>query len=57
MERLIHKSKSFKKAEEWDISQHIGMTPDERQEVAAELRKRVYGKGTIDVREAERNKR
>jgi len=50
MERIIHKSKSFKQAEEWDISQHIGMTPDERQEVAAELRKRVYGKRAVDIR-------
>ncbi len=57
MERVIHKSKSFKQAEEWDISQHISMTPDEHQEVAAELRKRVYGRGAVDVREAERNKR
>lgn len=56
MERVIHKSKSFKQPEEWDILQPIGMTSEERQAVAAELRKRVYGKDAVDVREAEHKK-
>jgi hypothetical protein len=28
------------------------MTPEERQKVAKELRKRVYGRKTVDVRES-----
>lgn len=55
MERVYHKTKSYKEAEEWDILQHIRMTPEERQCVAAELRKRVYGENCPDVREAQRN--
>ena len=51
MKRIGKKSKNFEEAEAWDILQHIRMTPEERQEVAAELRKRVYGKESPDVRE------
>ena len=52
MERTYHKSWSFKDAEEWDILQNVRMTPDERQAVASEIKKRVYGKEAPDVREA-----
>jgi len=38
-------------AEEWDILQHIRMTPEERQRVAAELRKRVFCSATDPVKE------
>ncbi len=51
MKRVFHKSENFKDAEEWDVLQHIQMTPEERQEVAAELKKRVYGKEPLDVRQ------
>jgi hypothetical protein len=51
MKRILHKSKTFKEAEEWDIQQHIQMTPEERQEVAAELRRRTFGRETPDVRD------
>ena len=47
----MNKSKNFREAEKWDILQQIRMTPEERQEVAAELRKRVYGSDVPDVRE------
>jgi len=43
MKRVFQKSKSFKEAEEWDIHQHVKMTSEERQKVANELKKRVYG--------------
>jgi len=56
MKRIINKSKSFREAEEWDILQHTRMTPEERQEAAAELRRRVYGTKRPDVREAHRQK-
>ena len=51
MKRIFHKTNDFKKAEEWDIKQHVQMTPEERQEAATELKKRVYGKNNRDVRE------
>ncbi|MGA7159616.1 MAG: hypothetical protein WBZ48_01355 [Bacteroidota bacterium] len=43
MRRIINKAKNFKEAEEWDIVQQITMTAAERQHVAQELRRRVYG--------------
>jgi len=56
MKRILHKSKSFKEAEEWDILQQIRMTPEERQAAAAELRHRVFGKDAPDVRDVKRTK-
>jgi len=56
MIRVCHRAKSFQEAEEWDILQHIRMTPEERQEAAAEIRQKVYGTDSPDVgaaREAE----
>ncbi|MFC1822573.1 hypothetical protein ACFL9T_07685 [Thermodesulfobacteriota bacterium] len=52
MERIVNKSHNFKEAEEWDILQHIQMSPEERQKAAEELRKRVYGKNAPDIRKA-----
>jgi len=53
MERVLQKSRSFKQAEEWDILQHVSMTPEQRQKAADQLREKVYGKGAPDVREAQ----
>ncbi len=52
MKRIVKKSNNFKDAEEWDILQHIKMSPEERQKAATELRMRVYGKNQPDVRES-----
>ena len=54
IKRIVHKTDNYKEAEEWDILQHTRMTPEERQEAAAELRRRVYGTRRPDVREAHR---
>jgi hypothetical protein len=51
MIKIGHKSKSFQEAEDWDIRQHVQMTPQERQEAADDLRQRVYGTDRPDVRE------
>ena len=56
MKRIVNKTKSFKEAEEWNILQHIQLTPEERQTVAATLRMRVYGKKPPDIREVYRVK-
>ena len=56
MQRVIHKAKSFKEAEEWDILQQINMTPEERQKIALALKRRVFGKNPPDVREYYKNK-
>jgi len=54
--RIVHISKNFAEAEAWDIRQQLEMTPEERQKVAYELRKRVYGNDCPDVKEAQRIK-
>jgi len=51
MERIAHKSKSFKEAERWDIAQQVAMTPQERFEAAAELKRRAYPTPHKDIRE------
>jgi hypothetical protein len=54
MEKTFHKARSYKDAEEWDIFQNVRMIPEERQAVASEIKKRVYGKDSPDVREVHR---
>jgi hypothetical protein len=54
MERIVRKSQGFEQADRWDVEQQTSMTPEERQEVARELRERAYGKDVPDVREAVR---
>lgn len=56
MERIINKSRSFIKAEEWDIKQYKAMTPEERQYIAKILKEKFYGKNCPDVREVEKKK-
>ena len=52
MKRVYNKAKDYKEAEEWDILQNLRMSVEERQSVAKQLRVRVYGEKTIDVRES-----
>ncbi|MEW6606214.1 MAG: hypothetical protein AB1414_02005 [bacterium] len=52
MERIVYKTNNFKAAEEWNILQQTQLTPKQRQEIALELRKRVYGTKSLDVKEA-----
>jgi hypothetical protein len=56
MKRIFHKAKDFREAEEGDILQEVQMTPDERQEAAKELAKRVYGMDAPDFREGHKNR-
>lgn len=52
MERIVNKAKNHKDAEEWDVAQQIGMTYEQRQEIARELRTRFFGSDNVDVRES-----
>jgi len=54
MERVVHISRSFEEAEQYDILQNISMTPDERLAAARQLALRVYGENQPDVRESHR---
>ena len=49
-----HVSWSYKEADEYDIEQQISMTPEERQEIAGELKRRCYGDDVSDIREVDR---
>jgi hypothetical protein len=52
--RVVNKARSFSEAREWDITQNVRMSPEERRSVARELRRRVYGEKCPDVRDATR---
>ena len=51
MKRIFNRAKTHREAEKWDILQHVQMSSEQRQEVAAELKRRVYGSDVPDVRE------
>jgi hypothetical protein len=50
MERVVHKAKGFKDAEEWDIQQQVAMTPEQRMQAAKEFCDRAYPANTPDIR-------
>ena len=54
--KLFPTVKNFQEAEDWDIEQHLNMTSEQRQNIAKELRRRVYGDKPIDVKESVRKK-
>ena len=49
MQRVVHKSKSFKEADETDVRQQLAMTPQQRVDAARALQRRVFGAGK-DIR-------
>ena len=56
MKRKVHIARNHKEAEEYNIMQHLKMTPDERLAAAKKLKERVYGKNCPDIREAHKRK-
>ena len=56
VERVVHKSKDFQAAAAWDIEQQVRMTPNERRAIARQLKERVYGRRTKDVRACHQTK-
>jgi hypothetical protein len=57
MKRIVNIARNHQEARDWDIQQAISMTPEERKAVALELKRKVYGVDSPDVKEAERMKR
>jgi len=51
VERIAHKSRNFKEADDWDVDQQIRMTSNERWAVARLLKERAYGRTNKDVRQ------
>jgi len=54
MERVCNKARTFEEAEEQDLLYYVRMTVDERQELAKELREKVYGEEVSDVRDVKK---
>lgn len=50
MERICTKARTFQEAEEQNVAQYVRMSSVQRQEIAKELRERVYRKDAPDVR-------
>ena len=52
MERVCHKAKGFKEADEWDVQQQIAMTPEQRLAAAKILRDRIYPPPHTDIHDS-----
>jgi len=50
--RVVHKSHSFVEADEWDGAQQIRLSPEQRQAIARELKRRCWGDNPPDIRSA-----
>lgn len=51
MERIVHKSRQFAEADDWDVRQQISMSARERMRAARELKDRLYPKQSLDIRQ------
>jgi hypothetical protein len=51
MERVVNKARNFREAGEWDVTQQVNLTPEQRQEISRALKERFYGRNNVDVRE------
>ena len=50
MKKVVNKTKSFQKADQWDVSQNTALTLKERLRIAEQLKQRVYTGKEPDVR-------
>jgi hypothetical protein len=57
MERIVHKARNFAEAGEWEIRQHLEMTPQERMRAAKLLKERLFPGKNPDVREWHRTRK
>ena len=57
MKRIVNIAKSHKEADEWDILQHIKLSPAERQKIAKRLKLKFYGRNTKELREYYKKKK
>ena len=54
MERTANKARNWRQAADWDIRQNVELSPQERQRIARELKRRCYGLVSPDVRACHR---
>lgn len=57
MKRFIHKARNHAEARDWDIIQQIMMSPEERQRIAKELKRRFYACPTPGAKSGRRGSR
>ncbi|MDZ7717094.1 MAG: hypothetical protein U5J95_12875 [Balneolaceae bacterium] len=50
MKRIVNIAKNKQEADQWDIKQALQMSHEERQAIAAILKKRVYGEDNPDIK-------
>jgi hypothetical protein len=50
MKRAVHKAKNYGEARKWDVLQQVMMSPEDRQQIAKELRRRFYGNRNPNIR-------
>lgn len=50
IEPVVHRANSHAEARDWDIEQHVSMTPEQRQAVARTLKRRAFPADVKDVR-------
>lgn len=51
--KVVKIFKSFEEQEAWDIQYYIGLSPEERQRIARELRERYYGANPRRIRDVQ----
>ena len=51
MDRTVYKSHSYEAATEWDVHQHLSLSPQERLRAAQTLKERAFPSDASDVRE------
>ena len=56
MERIVKKSHGHDEAADWDIEQHLSMTPQERLRAARTLKDRAFPPDAKDVRACHQSK-
>ena len=54
--KVVKIFKSVEEQEAWDLQYNINVSPEERQRIARELRKRCYGKNPPRIRDAQASK-
>ena len=52
--KVVRIFRSHQEQEAWDIQYYIGLSPEERQRIARELRERYYGANPPRIRDIHR---
>jgi hypothetical protein len=56
MKPVVHRAKNFNDAERWEILQQINMTPEQRQLISKELKKKILIKNALKIKAIRKHK-